>query len=133
MPRTLLLISVAALSGFAFAGSKGVAAISGSSLPSAAISQTMARPWFSGMRTGRVPQLTMGSIQLEPGSRTQARLVPQTLSSATCGTMRMYKVKRTERLADGESGMRGYTTCEIFSNYQVRSAVGVQTLQVDPQ
>jgi hypothetical protein len=40
-----------------------------------------------------------------------------------CLTLRIYKVKRTERLADNESGMRGYTTCEFASNYQVRSAV----------
>lgn len=133
MPRTLLLISVVALSGFAFAGSKDVAAISGSSLPSTAIPTTITTPWFTGMYARRVPQLAIGSVQLEPGSKTQVRLAPQNLSSATCGTMRMYKVKRTERLADGESGVRGYTTCEIFSKYQVRSAVGVQMLHVDPQ
>jgi hypothetical protein len=47
-----------------------------------------------------------------------------------CYTMRMYKVKRKEHFADGESGTRGYTTCELASNYQVRSAVAhVQTLE----
>lgn len=131
MPRTVTLLSVVALSAFAFAGSKDVAAISGTSLPSAAIPTTITAPWFTGMRAGRVPQLTMGSVQLKPTSK--ARLMSQNLSSATCGTMRMYKVKRTERLAEGDNGMRGYSTCEIFSNYQVRSAVGVQKLQVDPQ
>lgn len=131
MPRTVTLLSVVALSAFAFAGSKDVAAISGSSLPSTAVPTTITAPWFTGMRAGRVPQLTMGSVQLKPTSK--ARLMSQNLSSATCGTMRMYKVKRTERLAEGDNGMRGYSTCEIFSNYQVRSAVGVQKLQVDPQ
>ena len=37
--------------------------------------------------------------------------------------MRMYKVKRKERFADGENGLRGYSTCELASNYQVRSAI----------
>jgi hypothetical protein len=40
-----------------------------------------------------------------------------------CLTLRMYKVKRTERLADGETAERGYTTCELASDYQMRSAV----------
>ena len=131
MPRTLTLISVVALSTFAFAGSKNVAAISGSSLPSTAVPTTITTPWFTGMRAARVPQLAIGSVQLKPTSK--ARLMSQNLSSATCGTMRMYKVKRTERLSDGDTGVRGYTTCEIFSNFQVRSAVGVQMLHVDPQ
>jgi hypothetical protein len=46
-----------------------------------------------------------------------------TLDDELCYTMRTYKVKRTERLADDESGMRGYSTCELAKNYQVRSAV----------
>jgi hypothetical protein len=42
----------------------------------------------------------------------------------------MYKVKRKEHFADGESGTRGYSTCELASNYQVRSAIAhVQTAQ----
>jgi hypothetical protein len=45
------------------------------------------------------------------------------LNDADCYTMRMYKVKRKERFADGESGLRGYSTCELASNYQVRTAI----------
>jgi hypothetical protein len=45
------------------------------------------------------------------------------LNDADCYTMRMYKVKRKEHFADGESGSRGYSTCELASNYQVRSAI----------
>ena len=40
--------------------------------------------------------------------------------AGVCFTMRSYKVKRTERLRDDESGVRGYSTCEMGSNYQVR-------------
>ena len=41
-----------------------------------------------------------------------------------CYTMRSYKVKRTERLADNETDHRGYSTCEMASSYHVRSADG---------
>ena len=45
------------------------------------------------------------------------------LSNADCYTMRTYKVKRKEHFAEGENGLRGYSTCALASNYQVRSAV----------
>ncbi len=40
-----------------------------------------------------------------------------------CYTMRMYKLKRKEHLAARENGSRGYSTCELASNYQFRSAI----------
>lgn len=39
-----------------------------------------------------------------------------------CFTMRTYKVKPTERLREGESGSMGQSTCQMGSNYKVRSA-----------
>lgn len=52
------------------------------------------------------------------------------LNSPGCYTMRMYKVKRQEHFAAGESASRGYSTCELASNYQMRSAVAhAQPLQ----
>ena len=52
------------------------------------------------------------------------------LNPRDCYTMRMYKVKRKEHFTDGENGLRGYSTCELASNYQMRSAVAhVQTLE----
>lgn len=45
------------------------------------------------------------------------------LDDGLCYTMRMYKVKRTERVADNQSASRGYSTCELAKNYQFRSAV----------
>jgi hypothetical protein len=52
------------------------------------------------------------------------------LNNTDCYTMRMYKVKRKEHFADGENGLRGYYTCELASNYQVRTAVAhVQTAE----
>jgi hypothetical protein len=38
-----------------------------------------------------------------------------------CYTMRSYKVKRTERLNDNESGVTGYSICEMASTYKLRS------------
>lgn len=46
-----------------------------------------------------------------------------TLDHGLCYTLRMYKVKPTEHLPDRNSGRRGYTTCELAKNYQVRSAI----------
>jgi hypothetical protein len=52
------------------------------------------------------------------------------LNNADCYTMRMYKVKRKEHFADGENGLRGYSTCDLASNYQVRTAIAhVQTVE----
>jgi hypothetical protein len=45
------------------------------------------------------------------------------LDDGTCYTIRMYKIKRTEHIAKGESAGRGYATCEMASSYQYRSAV----------
>jgi hypothetical protein len=44
------------------------------------------------------------------------------LNDADCYTMRTYKVKRQEHFVDGESGLRGYSTCEAATNYEFRSA-----------
>lgn len=57
------------------------------------------------------PRLSLSPIAALPKS-----------SVSGCLTMRMYKMKRTERLAENESASRGYTTCEPVSDYQVRSA-----------
>ena len=54
------------------------------------------------------------------------------LDGDVCYTMRMYKLKRTERLSDGETGRRGYTTCEMASNYQYRSAIAHPREVEDP-
>jgi hypothetical protein len=42
--------------------------------------------------------------------------------AGVCFTMRTYKVKPAERLRDNESGAMGYSTCQIGSNYRIRSA-----------
>ena len=55
---------------------------------------------------------------------------PAVLNERNCYFMRMYKVKHKEHFKDGENGLRGYTTCELASNYQMRSAVAhVQTIE----
>jgi hypothetical protein len=52
------------------------------------------------------------------------------LTDEACLTLRVYKVKGKEHFAAGENVSRGYTTCELASNYQIRSAVAhVRTLE----
>lgn len=64
---------------------------------------------------GENPRLHLARPAIEPKSAV--------LDDDLCYTMRTYKVKRTERLSDNESGRRGYSTCELAKNYQVRSAI----------
>jgi hypothetical protein len=47
--------------------------------------------------------------------------IPLNAANDICYTVRMYKVKATERLSDSETGMRGYSTCQFARDYQVRS------------
>jgi hypothetical protein len=47
-----------------------------------------------------------------------------------CYTMRSYKVKRTERLAANESGVTGYSTCEMAATYKLRSTERQATLNL---
>jgi len=53
---------------------------------------------------------------------------PAVSSGDLCYTMRTYKVKRTERLGAGESATRGYSTCELASNFQVRALRAVEEI-----
>jgi hypothetical protein len=57
----------------------------------------------------------------------KARRIGQTriginLDASVCFTMRSYRVKRTERLANNEHGLTGYSTCEMGSSFRLRSA-----------
>ena len=83
------------------------------------------------------PRLSLSSPTVPP---TSAILNSAVLNNDECYTMRMYKVKRKEHFADGKSGLRGYSTCELASNYQVRSAIahvetaeGHETRSDEPQ
>jgi hypothetical protein len=58
-----------------------------------------------------------------PGQPTVSEPPIAKLDDDVCYTLRMYRVKRAEHLADGESGLRGYSTCEMATKYQYRSAV----------
>jgi hypothetical protein len=66
------------------------------------------------------PDASSGALQLRnPQLGFEA---PAGASKDVCYTMRSYKVKRTERLDDSQSGVRGYSTCEMASSYRLRSA-----------
>lgn len=55
------------------------------------------------------------------------------LNDGVCYTMRMYKVKPKEHFAEDEGGTRGYSICEMASNYQLRSAIAHQRRFESPQ
>jgi len=44
--------------------------------------------------------------------------------AGVCFTMRTYKVKPTEHFRDNESGWAGYSTCQMGSDFRVRSVHG---------
>ena len=68
------------------------------------------------------PDASSGALQLRnPQLGFEARA---STNKDVCYTMRSYKVKRTERLDDNQSGLRGYSTCEMASSYRLRSAEG---------
>lgn len=62
----------------------------------------------------------------EHKASTNWRLTP--LSSG-CYTMRVYKVKRTESVKEGETPSRGYSTCEPGFEFQVRTAAATDHSQ----
>ena len=67
-----------------------------------------------------------GSFAVSPDAQIPSRrivLVFPAITDVGCLKLRMYKVKPTERLAEGETATRGYTTCELARNYQMRTAV----------
>ena len=65
------------------------------------------------------PDASSGTLQLEaPALGVESRADV----NEVCYTMRSYKVKRAERLNDNQSGVRGYSTCEMASSYRLRSA-----------
>ena len=92
-----------------------------------------ATPWFSGMKHVN-PALTFAS----PSHKFKAaRHTPissfAVLRGDVCLTMRSYKVKRTERLSGNQSGVRGYSTCEMARNYDIRTSEGRPALVIPAQ
>src|SRR5579864_2409069 len=73
----------------------------------------LTNPFLDGRLNSDLPALK----KTDPGSYSLSDL-----NGDVCYTMRSYKVKRTERLRDDQSGRRGYTTCEMAASYRVRSA-----------
>jgi hypothetical protein len=83
-----------------------------------------ASPPQAGATMPRNPFLdgTTDTDPLEPSRTEPGTFSLSDLNGDVCYTMRSYKVKRTERLIDNQTGLRPYSTCERASAYQVRSA-----------
>lgn len=58
-------------------------------------------------------------VRLDRGQRVELNPL-----AGVCFTMRTYKVKPTERLQDNDTGLRGHSTCQMGSDYRVRSVDG---------
>src|SRR5438094_7368812 len=67
-------------------------------------------------------QKSSGGSESETRNQQAAIVLPLDASKDVCYTMRTYKVKATEHLKDNETGRRGYTTCQLARDYQIRSA-----------
>ena len=59
------------------------------------------------------------SVKAQRTGRTRTGINPD---ANVCFTMRSYKMKRTERLANNEHGLTGYSTCAMGSSFRLRSA-----------
>jgi hypothetical protein len=81
---------------------------------SAEIAQAVADPSGLIFSVAELPTLNHPPIARPPLAK---------LDDSVCLTLRIYKVKRTEHLSDEDTGERGYTTCELGTNYQLRSAI----------
>jgi hypothetical protein len=117
----LLLVMLAFISG-AFAADEQKISQSASSPQSlvsqgAIVSADLRVGPYSGLSDSREPSSGDAS-----SDRKATWHIPLNAANGICYTVRMYKVKATERLSDSETGMRGYSTCRFARDYQVRSA-----------
>ena len=65
------------------------------------------------------------SSQADAGPHRTAPLLGLSLAGPNgdvCYAMRTYKVRPTERIREHENFFRGYSECEMASNFQIRSA-----------
>ncbi len=132
--RVFLFAFVVASTGCAFAADPNSS--------SAASSDSSSQSWSTNADSGQFVPWFRGVKSLNPllksdkspySLRRETSSAPGMATDNSCLKLRTYKVKRQERFSDNESAFRGYSTCQSASNYQVRSAVGEQTLQVPPQ
>jgi hypothetical protein len=117
----LLLVIVAFGSGAYAADEQKISQPAGSAQSlfsqSAIVSADLRVGPHSGLTDSREPSPADARSDRKPAWR-----VPLNAANGICYTVRMYRVKSTERLSDSESGMRGYSTCQFAGDYQVRSA-----------
>ena len=128
-PRYLLLLLFVGLTVFALAAEKPASSqttnsqTSSTSTPQSPDTGTVTTPyaviqqWAAKQTPNSSRNYVDWSAMRKRGGRSLADL-----NGGVCFTMRMYKIKPTERLADGESANRGYSECQMASDYQIRSA-----------
>jgi hypothetical protein len=112
-PLCFLLIPIVFL-GSAMAGDAVVTATASAQVQMPASPSTEDAVWF--------PQQGKTDDTVRTWLREPEKRVEMSPFAGVCFTMRTYKVKSTERLQDNESGMKGYSTCQMGSDYRVRTA-----------
>jgi hypothetical protein len=75
-------------------------------------------PADSGVKDLAAPE---GKVGAQVILRTEKRILVKPFAGV-CFTMRTYKAKPTERFQDGESGAMQYSTCQMGSDYELRTA-----------
>jgi hypothetical protein len=65
-----------------------------------------------------------------PAPRLKGRSLAE-LNGNVCYFMRTYKIKPTERIPEGQSASRGYSECEMASDYEIRSAIAHEKGQAE--
>ncbi|HEY4054384.1 MAG TPA: hypothetical protein VGL74_11600 [Terriglobales bacterium] len=119
--QVLLLLAMAVFSSASFAADQGHSRSSSveaaqPSQPTIIFSDSDALP-YSGLTNTRESGVSDARWDRKPSWH--LHLNP---ARDVCYTMRMYKVKATERLNENETGTRGFSTCQFARDYQLRSA-----------
>lgn len=134
LARCLLLVLVVTLTTGALAAEKPSAgqtadskSFLASSVPAAQIFSTQTAPvpyavlkqWAA---TAKQAPNSGGNNNSWPAMRKRAGRSLADSNGDVCFTMRVYKIKPTERIREGETVDRGYSECEMASDYQIHSA-----------
>lgn len=132
--RAVLFLAVVAAASLSLAADKQANPSAAGSAATSAPQAVSPEPSAFGVAPStRFPEEVLTTLHALQVGRKVLTLVPGTLDGNVCLTLRTYKVKRTERLSENESGMIGYSSCQMASKFQVRSAVGEEVLQVPTQ
>jgi hypothetical protein len=127
--KSLLILLIAALCSLAIAADQSSATSSTQPTINARTLHSVPTLWPSGVNPAKGYTFDTAPPNIKLDTNAHGTWVPGYLHGDVCLTMRMYKVKRTERIFDSERAFRGYTTCEMASNYQIRTSLATRQVK----